>query len=187
MSKKSRQKSNSNTDNTGSALIKWCDNLIFALLAFTVFIIPVFFNINSFDQFEMPKLTFLRILTAIMLGIWAVKIIEKGKFEFTPTPLDFPMAAWVLMNIITTFTSFAPHLSFRGEYENFAGSLSNINYVILYYIAVQNIKTKKQVFILNTTLLATGFLITVYALAQFFGYDFIKWSEGSMIKGRYFA
>lgn len=172
---------------TKNSLVLFCEKSIFYLLVFTIFIIPLFFNIHSYDQFELPKLTILRILTLLMLVLWGIKISTQGYIDFKPTPLDFPMFLWVAMNIITTFTSFAPHLSFRGEYENFAGSLSNINYVILFYIAAQNLTNKKQIIIINYVFLFAGLLSGLYALAQFFGYDFIKWNEESMIKGRYFA
>src|ERR1035437_2416630 len=165
----------------------WSDKLVFWLLLATVVVIPLYFNIMSFDQFEMPKLTFLRIITCVMATLWAVRIFENGRFEFTRTPLDLPLLGWVIMNMVTTFTSFAPQLSFRGEYENFAGSLSNLNYVALYFIAVNFINTPNRIKAFNYAVLTGGFLITLYALAQFFGYDIVQWNEGSMIKGRYFA
>ncbi|MFP4466873.1 MAG: O-antigen ligase family protein [Candidatus Goldiibacteriota bacterium] len=163
------------------------DRLIFLLLAFTIFFIPLYLNIQAHDQFELPKLTALRIITAVMLGLWLAKTARTGKFEYKPTPLDIPLAGWIIMNIVTTFTSPAPHLSLRGEYENFAGSLTNINYAVLYFIASQFIKTKKQVITVNSALLFSGFLVTVYAIFQFFGYDFINWSDTTIIKSRYFA
>ncbi|HRU38740.1 MAG TPA: O-antigen ligase family protein [Candidatus Goldiibacteriota bacterium] len=164
-----------------------CDNAVFWLLAAALFIIPLFFNIKSYDQFEMPKLTVLRILTSLMLGLWLVKSINKGRFEWVSTPLDFPMLAWTGLNLLTTFTSLAPFLSFRGEYENFAGSLSNINYVILYFIASQFIRDKKQVFGLAYAILLSGLFTGIYSMMQFSGSDIIKWNAESMIKGRYFA
>ena len=170
-----------------NAVIKWSDNLGFYLLVFIIFIIPLYFNIKAYDQFELPKLTLLRILTSILFGIWAIRELEKGTISFVKTPLDIPLLLWIAINIVCTIFSIAPHLSFRGEYENFAGSLSNINYVILYFLAVQFLKNTKQIQILLIALMISGFLICLYSVAQFFGYDFIKWNEESVIKGRYFA
>jgi O-antigen ligase/regulator of sirC expression with transglutaminase-like and TPR domain len=172
-------------EGTGLALL--CEKLIFWILAAALLIIPVFFNIVSYDQFELPKLTVLRILTSIMLGLWLIKVFDKGKLEWTPTPLDFPLLIWSFLNILTTLTSFAPHLSFRGEYENFAGSLSNLNYVVIYFIASQNIKDRKQIFTLAGALLLSGLLTGIYSMMQYSGTDIIKWNADSMIKGRYFA
>jgi O-antigen ligase len=184
MAKDKKQKTPVAAD-TGLAAL--CDKLIYWLLVLTVFIIPLLFNIQSYDQFEMPKLTALRILTSIMLGLWAIKIFEKGRIEWIPTPLDIPMLALAGFNILTTFTSFAPQLSFRGEYENFAGSLSNINYIVLYYIATQNLKDRKQIFSINGSLLFSGLLTGIYAMAQYSGHDIVQWNSDSMIQGRYFA
>jgi O-antigen ligase len=165
----------------------WCDRLIYWLLLAVIFIIPLFFNIYTFDQFEMPKLMVLRLFICAMMALWAIRSFGAGRFEFTPTPLDVPMAGWVLFNILATIFSLSPGLSIRGEYENFSGSLSNVIYVVLYYIAVNFIRTKKQVKAVTISLMISGFVITIYATAQFFGHDFIKWNEGSMIQGRYFA
>lgn len=184
MAKEKAKKQAVTEDNSIAGL---CEKLIFWILAATLVIIPLFFYIVTYDQFEMPKLTVLRILTSIMLGLWAIKIFDSGRFEWKPTPLDFPLLMWSLLNVLTTFTSFAPHLSFRGEYENFAGSLSNLNYVVLYYIAAQNLKDKKQVFILAGALLFSGLLTGIYSMMQLTGTDIIKWNAESMIKGRYFA
>ena len=112
------------------------DKLIFWLLAAAIFIIPLFLNIRTYDQFELPKLSLLRVLTCLMLMLWGLKSLSLGTFTWRKTPLDIPLALWVAANIISTFASVAPALSFRGEYENFAGSLTNINYVVLYFIAV---------------------------------------------------
>ncbi len=168
-------------------LLSFYNNAILALVALSIFIIPLFFEIHSFDQFEMPKLVFLRILTIGMLLLWGAKIIYTGKFVYTPTPLDIPLVLWVFMNVVCTIFSISPSISFRGEYENFAGSLSNINYVVIYFIVSQNIKASKQVMVINAALLISCVLLTIYSIAQYFGYDFIKWNEASVIKGRYFA
>jgi O-antigen ligase len=187
MTKDSRNKIQEKPRETESLLYRASDSMIFLLILFTVLSLPLFFNIMSFDQFELPKLTLLRILTCALLALWAVKTAEKGVFEYTPTPLDLPLLIWTILNVVTTFTSFAPHLSFRGEYENFAGSLTNINYVVLYFIASQNIKSDRQIKAVAYTVLTSGILITIYSIAQFFGHDFVNWNQGSMISGRYFA
>ncbi|HPI04008.1 MAG TPA: O-antigen ligase family protein, partial [Candidatus Goldiibacteriota bacterium] len=174
-------------DNTPQLNTAIYDNVILWLLLLAVFIVPLFFNIRSYDQFELPKLTLLRVLTSLMFGVWLAKIFAKGTVEFKLMPLDIPVLLWALMNIITTFTSFSPHLSFRGEYENFAGSLSNLNYAALYFIGSRFIKTRKHVLYAAYALCLSGLFITAYALMQFAGYDFIKWSDASVIKGRYFA
>ena len=168
-------------------LLEFYDSAIFWLIAAVIFIIPLFFEIHSYDQFEMPKLTLLRIFTIAILLMWAGKIIHTGRINYSPTPLDVPLVLWSAMNIICTFASVSPYLSFRGKYENFAGSLSNLNYVVLYFAVSQNIKDKKQIYGVNIALLFSCFLLTIYSLMQYFGMDFIKWNAASVIQGRYFA
>ncbi|MEI7542352.1 MAG: O-antigen ligase family protein [bacterium] len=175
------------TELTDSFPSIWLDKLVFWLLLVTVVALPLYFNIMSFDQFELPKLTLLRIITTIMTALWLVRMLEKGKFEFIQTPLDLPLLGFAIMNLVTTFTSFAPQLSFRGEYENFAGSLSTLNYILIYFIAVNHINTLPRIKAFNYAILISGAIITIYAISQFFGYDIVQWSEDSLIKGRYFA
>ncbi len=168
-------------------LIQWCDRAIEMLLYITFLTIPLFFIILTRDQFELPKLTALRLLTLTMLGLWGCRILAARRFEFRKTPLDWPIAAWVGLNVLTTVHSVSPYVSWWGEYENFRGLLTNLNYVALFYLCVHFIRTRAQIDRMLFVVFLAGLLSTAYGIGQFFGLDFIAWNPTSVSKGRYFS
>ena len=149
--------------------------------------IPLFFIILTRDQFELPKLTVFRILTWLMLAVWGIRILAAKQLQFRRTPLDLPILVWAGLQILTTLVTVSPYVSYRGEYENFRGLLTMLNYVALYYIAVNFIRTRAQVNRLLKTILTAGLLTTIYGVTQFFGIDFIAWNPASIAPGRYFS
>lgn len=173
---------------TGNArIIKTCDRTMEIFLYLIFFLIPIVFIIYTRDQFELPKLTVLRILTSLMLGTWAIRALAAGKLNLRRTPLDLPILVWVGLQVLTTLISASGFVSYRGEYENFRGLLTVLNYPLLYYMAVNFIRTRAQINRLLFVILATGLVVTAYGAAQFFGIDFIRWNPTSIAPGRYFS
>ncbi|MCD4813656.1 O-antigen ligase family protein [bacterium] len=168
-------------------IIKICDRLNEILIALVILLIPTFFIILTRDQFELPKLTIFRILTCFMLGTWGVRIVAARKIHFRKTPLDIPILVWAALQIVTTFISVSGYVSYRGEYENFRGLITVLNYAVLYFVAVNFIRTREQINRMLFIILFTGLLVTAYGIAQFFGMDFIAWNPTSVAPGRYFA
>lgn len=175
------------TFDSDSRLIRFCDRAVEIMLYLAFFLVPVFFIILTRDQFELPKLTVLRILTAGMLGAWLIRIIAARRFEFRRTPLDIPILAWLSYQIAITLHSVSISVSWLGEYENFRGLLTIGNYVALYYLAVNFIRTRVQIDRLLFVILLAGLTVTAYGIAQFIGIDFIAWNPASVAKGRYFS
>lgn len=175
------------TNVSQASLIKWIDRTVMGLLYLTMLLIPVFFIIYTRDQFELPKLTILRITTSLMLGLWGIRLLVGGKWVFRRTPLDLPILIWAGYQVFTTIFSVSSHVSFMGEYENFRGLLTVINYALLYFIAVNFIRTRAQIDRLLLVIFIAGLLVTSYGIAQFFGIDFIKWNPNSIAPGRYFS
>ncbi len=170
-----------------SDIIRFCDKAIASILYLTMFLIPVVFIIYTRDQFELPKLTVLRVLTGLMLGLWGVRIVAAGRVAFRRTPLDLPVLVWSALQIVTTIVSVSGYVSLMGEYENFRGLITVLNYTALFFIATNFIRSRRQIDRLLFTILLSGLIITLYGIAQFFGIDFIRWNPNSIAPGRYFS
>jgi putative inorganic carbon (HCO3(-)) transporter len=172
---------------TDARWIKWCDRAVGLLLHLTFLAIPLFFIILTRDQFELPKLTLLRLLTVLMLGLWLLRMLAARRFEFRRTPLDIPILVWVGLEILTSLHSVSGYVSWLGEYENFRGLLTNLNYVALFYLCVNFVRTREQIDRLLFTVFLAGLISAAYGIAQYFGIDFIAWNPTSVSKGRYFS
>jgi len=168
-------------------IVKICDRINELLLYLVMISVPLFFIILTRDQFELPKLTIFRILTWLMLAVWGIRIIAARRLNFRNTPLDLPILVWAGLQILTTIITVSRFVSYRGEYENFRGLLTVLNYVVFYYIAVNFIRTRAQINRLLFVILLSGLFTTIYGIAQFFGIDFIAWNPTSITPGRYFS
>lgn len=164
-----------------------CDRVLGVLLDLTYLATPLVFIILTRDQFELPKLTVLRILTAAMLGLWALRVLAVQRLELRSTPLDVPLGVWFGLQVLTTLHSISPWVSWLGEYENFRGLLTVGNYYALFYLLVNFVRTRAQIDRLLLMTLLAGLLTTAYGISQFFGVDFIAWNPTSVAKGRYFS
>jgi O-antigen ligase len=170
-----------------SKLTRLLEQAILVLLGLALAGIPLFFDITTYDQFELPKVVAMRLLTVVLLALWAWRLALSRTWEWRRTPLDLPVAVWTLWLLVKTVFSVTPAVSWRGEYENFAGSLTQCNYSLLYFIATQHVRTRDQVRSLLLAFLAGAGGASLYALFQALGMDFVGWSSGSVIQQRFFS
>ncbi|HTC21915.1 MAG TPA: hypothetical protein VK859_13750, partial [bacterium] len=108
-----------------SALFKFLEILIIFPFLFT----PLLFFIHSHDQFELPKLTFLMLLT-LPAALFALK-----NREFSiPTPLTVSLFLLAFVQILASLpeTSLSWRTSLLGDYENFSGLATLFTYLTLF-------------------------------------------------------
>ncbi len=151
----------------------YCDRIIISCIMLMVFGIPLYFglNINSLD---LQKIAFMRTLSLIIAIIWIIKIVWTRELKFVQTPLDIPILAFLLINIIATIFSINPIISLFGFYGQFEGLLVIINYIFLFYCVVNFINKKLFLWMINVVILS-GVLVASYGIIQYYGLDPIKW------------
>ncbi|MGH7442925.1 MAG: O-antigen ligase family protein, partial [bacterium] len=81
----------------------------------------------------------------------------------------------------------SPAISWRGEYENFAGSLTQLNYAALYFLTVQFADLPDKALVAVRALLAAALCAALYALMQALGRDYMPWSAASTVANRFFG
>jgi len=156
-------------------------SLAFALLAVTL----VFYT-GTQDQFELPKQLTLRAASSLSLGLLLAWMLASGA-RWRHTPLDLPVLAWAAWLLIKTVFSVSPSVSWRGEYENFAGSLTQLDYCAAYFLAVQFSAQRGAARLLARSMLAAATGAALYASAQALQRDVIGWSAGSVVSDRFFG
>jgi len=156
-----------------SKIAIYCDRIIIGCLMLMVFGIPLYFglNINSLD---LQKIAFMRTLSLIIAIIWIVKIVFTRELRFVRTPLDLPILAFLLINIIATIFSINRIISLFGFYGQFEGLLVIINYIFLFYSVVNFINRELVKWMINIIILS-GVLVAGYAIIQYYGFDPVKW------------
>ncbi|MEW6188643.1 MAG: O-antigen ligase family protein, partial [Actinomycetota bacterium] len=142
------------------------DGIIHWSLFLLVFLFPLLVNPFLPPIFTLPKLTFLRILTIAMLFAWLVKVIESGKIRSVRTALDMPVLALAFVAILTTITSVHFLTALFGEYSRWEGSLTFLNYLLIFFITVSFISERRQYDLLLFGLLLSACLVSLLGIIE---------------------
>lgn len=153
-----------------SKLTTTIELLIIALLVLTFILVPLIFSPLTTEFFEMPKLFFLVGSTLILLLLWTIKWVVDGKVTITRTPLDLPILMLAVVVILSTYFSDSKYISLYGNIPRVHGSaVSLIAYILLYFISVSNLRTKKQINILLLSFLVSSTIVALITLLSYFG------------------
>lgn len=135
------------------------------------FLVPLFFTNNTSELFELNKMWLTWGLSVLIIGAWLTKMIAERRFFVQRTPLDIPLALFLLSQLISTIFSLDQRVSFWGYYSRFNGGfLSLLTYVLLYFAFVSN-STREQVLRILKISLFSGLLVALWGLPSHFGYD----------------
>ncbi|MEW6095151.1 MAG: tetratricopeptide repeat protein [bacterium] len=156
---------------------EYFDRVIIVILVLMFLIIPLLFD-PHITSFDLAKVTAMRVLTLIILGIWCLKITFTNEFQFIRTPLDVPILAFLIISIAATINGVHPYMSLVGEYKRYDGLISTVNYIFIYYIAVNFLRQRKYLKRTIGFITFAGVLVAGCGILQFYGIDLTKWESG---------
>ena len=120
-------------------MIKVCSRVIEYSFYGLFLLVPLAFTSKTSELFELNKMWLVWALTIIIGMSWFIKMVLQRKFFIQRTPLDIPIALFLVSQIISTIFSLDPHVSLWGYYSRFNGGLlSIISYILLYYAFLSN-------------------------------------------------
>jgi cyclophilin family peptidyl-prolyl cis-trans isomerase/Flp pilus assembly protein TadD len=176
-----------------SKLGLFCDKILEAGWLAAAIIVPLFFNIYSQRVFEPDKLSLLRSIALMMSVAWIIRAAEdwrmrnaEGNASATSTrlsvwqhvhktPLVLPTLLLVLVYLVSTATSVVPSVSFWGSYQRLQGTYTTLSYIVIFFLALDGLRTKRQLNRLTTVTILVSFPIALYGLIQHFGLDPLPW------------
>lgn len=116
-------------------------------------------------------------MTVIISASWIVRCIIEKKIILRRTILDYPLLAFLGINLLSTLFSIDPRTSWLGYYSRFnGGMLSLISYALLYWAYVSNMNYKSTVKVIFFALLSAA-LVSVYGVLEHFGIDKDIWVQ----------
>jgi tetratricopeptide (TPR) repeat protein len=154
----------------------------YALLA-TVLLVPIVmsnwtwlgFKLPiTYDQFDIMKVFFQRVLGCIALGAWAWHMLTKGG-KIRHTPVDWLILVFLAWVALSMGFSISPWTAFFGKYRRFEGLLSFINYAVFYFLVLQFADRPSRVRQIAETLFWSSFVVAGYGFLQRIGHDPINW------------
>ncbi len=88
--------------------------------------------------------------------VWAVRLIVKPRFF--RTPIDYALLCFILLTIISAFTSYAPDIS--------TGKLRAVSLFTIVYLVAQNVNSRRVLRLLALTLIASCVVNVFYTMAE---------------------
>lgn len=153
-----------------SKAARFFERLVSLCLYGVAALIPIFFLPFTPDAVEFNKQFLLYFLVVVGLIAWVGKGIAEKKLTIRRTPLDIPLLLVVLTLLVSSIVSKNWHLSFWGDYTALSNSfVSFIFYILLYFLALNNVKSVKQVSRLLVALIISSVISVLYFLVQAFG------------------
>ncbi len=147
---------------------KWLPILTFHFLFLAL---PLIFTASSDELFEFPKILVIYGSAIVFLFAWIYQSIRSRHLEIPRSPLEIPVGAFVLSQIISTIISLNIHTSLFGYYSRFNGGLLSVfSYVIIFYAAQLWIR-KENALKMLVSLLIGGALAALYAFPEHFGHS----------------
>ncbi len=153
----------------------WCTRVIRGGFYLLFILVPLILTPWNYELFEFNKMVVVYALTAIIAASWATKMAVEKEFRVTRTPLDLPIALFVLSQLVSAIFSIDPHVSWFGYYSRFNGGMFSIfSYVVLYYAFVTNIKEIDR---LVKVILGTAAVVAIYGVLERMGIDKHLWVQ----------
>lgn len=158
-----------------SSVVRWCNKIITSGFYFLFGLVPLLLTPWNYELFEFNKMMAVYIVTSFIVTSWIIKSIQQKEFRIAKTPLDIPIALFVISQLVSSIFSIDPHVSWFGYYSRFNGGMwSVISYTILYYIYVSHALNLKK---LLTTALITASVVATYGVLEHFGIDKHLWVQ----------
>ena len=169
----------------------FCDKVIEAGWLAAVIVVPLFFNVFSDRVFEPDKLTLLRSIALVMAVAWVIKVLEAGSSiqlqtpnsktctelsRSVQTPLVLPTLLLVTVYILATIASVSPRASLWGSYQRLQGTYTTFSYIVIFFLALQGLRTREQIERLVTTAILVSLPISLYGILQHYGRDPLPWA-----------
>ena len=161
---------------TGS-ILNMNKTIISILLIITVGA-PLFIGPNIYSVFDLSKITFIYILTFILIGVWAAR----GRVPHR-SALTYPILAVLFSSIIATVFAIHPFVSFAGTYKRYGGLMSLVVYMVLFFAVVEFVKKSDIQKFINAVII-TASVAAVYSLIQYTNLDPYDWSIDFGYDGR---
>jgi len=168
---------------------KIIDIALEALWLAIIFFIPIFLFRECHNIFEIPKNTLFQILTEILLFFYIVKaiIFSKNKNKWTRIKNFWPAFLFIFILGISTVFSQVKWFSFWGSWERRMGYLAWLHFFVFSLILFLNLKSKKQIYRILTSIILSSILVVFYGLIQSQGLDIFGWTYDPFVRGRIFS
>ncbi len=138
------------------------------LIVFLMAAVPLAFNTDTFDVFNLTKFTLVTLATIVIAGLWILEMVQRKKLLYPRTGIELPMLALLAASAVATATTFSRVVSILGFYKSYDGLISIAVFTVLGLATAEVFDDKRQVrAALYSLVLGGGLLSAVYGVLQY--------------------
>lgn len=137
--------------------------------------VPLALNPWGGNAFELPKAVLLRAGAILLLAVNVPVLVRRWPLRLAMPPLGWPVLAIFATNTIATIFATDPRVSLWGLYERQQGWLTLAACVILFFGAVQFLRSPDSIGRLRTAIVAGSAPVVAYGIVQAMGLDPLAW------------
>ncbi|MDA2922298.1 O-antigen ligase family protein [Patescibacteria group bacterium AH-259-L07] len=189
------------------------DVILEAIWLAIIFFIPLYFDRNIYNVFEIPKNILFQGLVEILLFVFLVKLVLYTKPVIDPVrdkkllvsatfkkwisngvevikkriKYFIPAIVFIAVLGISTLLSSVPWFSFWGSWERRMGYLAWLHFFVFACILFINIKNKKRVYRILLAVVFSSVFVALYGFIQASGFDPFSWTEDPFKVKRIFS
>jgi len=131
-----------------------------------LFLLPLAFWWDTYDQYVLPKLLVARVLVFGLLILYLARAINARTLVFKRTPLDLPWLAFVVSAGLSTLFAENQNAAVFGIYSRYDGLVTIITYAALFWLSVQALDGPGDARSLMRVVLVSGYLVALLAIIQ---------------------
>jgi len=173
LERKNKMSENSKISSFFESGVKWG-------LYILAFLLPLFFLPFTTNVLDLNKLFLLFIFTFVLLVFWLAKILTQRKLEIHKSLVNILAVLFLLAVLVSSLAAKSTFQSLIGFGGSFGESLLALVCLgVIYFLVSNTLKTQEEIDMLLFGLLASSFLVGIFAFLQLdgifiFGWDFAK-------------
>jgi len=111
---------------------------------------------------QIWAITVVHFITLVMLTAFLLRLVFDGQFRWVRTPLDFPLIALFVLAVISSFSSIE-------KFASLHALMKLANYIVLYFIIVNTIRQRDQVWRVAYTIMGVGTFLALFGMIKYLG------------------
>lgn len=158
--------------------------LLFLAIALPLIALPHILE----DVFDLPKATLLRLVSLLIVGIWLIGALYRGRIGWVKSTLVLPVIAFALTVTLATIFSYSVSSSlFAASFKRHETYPTWIAYFVLFFAASNFLRQPARILGLLRAVVLTSMAVSVYGIFQHFGYDFFSYQVSNVDRYRSFS
>lgn len=131
-------------------------------------LVPIAFNTDTFDVFNLTKFTIVLLGAIGVLGLWIVESVQRRKFLWPRTGIEPAFLALLAVVVGSSALSFSKYVAVFGFYKSYDGLISILAFTILALAASEVFDARHQIraALISMAVVGGGFA-TFYGVLQY--------------------